>query len=244
MIDDRREVFPTEDRDKIAHLCHRRFGIGADGLILLRGQEGSWEMVYFNSDGRESSMCGNGGRCLVAFAHSLGLLDDHFSFKAIDGNHRAIRHEDGRIELSMKAVKGIEKNGDAFVLDTGSPHYVSFRSNIEKLDVKGLGAVIRYSDPFRAMGINVNFAEPLSKGSLFVRTYERGVEDETLSCGTGVTAVALAYMHRKEWSGNQTVSLQTPGGKLSVCAEITSGGFSDIRLSGPAQKVFEGSFSI
>lgn len=244
IIDDRDEVFPVNDREAIARLCARHFGIGADGLILLRGNPGKWEMVYFNSDGRESTMCGNGGRCLVAFAHSFGLAEKDFEFQAIDGPHQAKVLEDGRIELGMKDVESFDVQGDVYVLDTGSPHYVSFRSGVNDLKVKKEGAAIRYSAPYRDQGINVNFVEEMGAREILVRTYERGVEDETLSCGTGVTASALAVMIKNNYSGASRVAISTPGGELSVKATWTGDRFTDVRLIGPAVKVFEGSLQV
>lgn len=241
LIDDREELFPVENTEAIRHLCSRHFGIGADGLILLRGSSGSWQMVYFNSDGRKSTMCGNGGRCLVAFARSLSLAENGFDFRAIDGPHEARILDDGRIELGMKDVAKIESSNDFFVLDTGSPHYVLFTQGVAKLDVKKEGAGIRNSDRFRQEGINVNFVEELEDGKLLVRTYERGVEDETLSCGTGVTATALAYLTKHGPSEKGMVEIQTPGGNLSVSANWNGDQFTDVRLIGPAEKVFEGS---
>lgn len=244
LIDDREAKFPESRSELIHDLCDRHFGIGADGLILLREEDGLLRMVYFNSDGNESSMCGNGGRCFVHFARQLGLFERMLEFEAIDGTHKGEVEQDGLVRLGMRGVSGIEQDGDAFLLDTGSPHYVLFTTGVADLDVKKEGAKVRYSDRFEEEGINVNFVEILSNRSLFVRTYERGVEDETLSCGTGVTAAALACLQKNGLKEKQEVSIETPGGNLSVSAFAGEGFFSEIELIGPAAQVFTGRFDI
>lgn len=240
LIDNRNKTFNRSDQKDIAFLCDRRFGIGADGLILLETHPTcDFKMVYYNSDGNESSMCGNGGRCITAFAHFLGIIHDKAEFEAIDGLHKAEINGD-QVSLQMGDVSEVARE-DAFVfLDTGSPHHVQLANNVNDLDVKRLGHDIRYSDHYKAEGTNVNFVEPLSSDSFKVRTYERGVEDETLSCGTGVTAVALAMNYIGETEKN-LITLHTPGGILKVRFKKIGNTFSDIWLIGPAKQVFKGS---
>ncbi|MEM1320406.1 MAG: diaminopimelate epimerase [Bacteroidota bacterium] len=245
IIDNRNpQYLSVADTEKIQHICDRRFGIGADGLILLQEKEGyDFEMVYFNADGRTSSMCGNGGRCIVAFAGGLGLIDAATHFWAIDGAHEARLHADGRVELKMNDVATIEHGEDYFILDTGSPHYVIFVEDVDDINVVENGQAIRYSKRFRKEGINVNFVEP-TKEALIVATYERGVEDETLSCGTGVTAAGLAYALKQSKALRQ-VAIKSKGGELEVRFEKDGqGGFRDIWLCGPADLVFSGLYGV
>jgi diaminopimelate epimerase len=240
MIDDREEKFQIENQELVAHLCHRRFGIGADGLILLRNKTGyDFEMVYFNADGRLGSMCGNGGRCTVAFAKFLGVIQDKTKFMAADGDHEATVHQ-GLVSLKMNEVNGIECGTDFYYLNTGSPHYVTFGENVAQENVFEKGRSIRYNERFKQEGTNVNFAEERPDKSLFIRTYERGVEDETFSCGTGVTATALAASLRGVES---PVKIETPGGKLEVSFKKTGEHFTEIYLTGPAVQVFKGEVS-
>lgn len=240
IIDQREQQYlKRDDQQTIERLCDRRFGIGADGLMLLQHQEGyDFEMVYFNSDGRESSMCGNGGRCITAFAHSLGVFEDSCRFLAIDGPHDAVVREDGWVELKMIDVEDIEKGSDFFYLNTGSPHYVTFKDDLGELDVYEAGRAIRYSDRFRAEGTNVNFVQ-LEPEGISVATYERGVEDETLSCGTGVTAAAIAY-YLQSGNGVDRVPIKVKGGQLEVRFQAGPKGFKEIWLCGPAEMVFTG----
>jgi len=227
----------------IQRLCHRRFGIGADGVILLEPAPGfDFGMRYYNADGNESTMCGNGGRCIAAFADFLSLPGKQYRFVAVDGPHTAIilSSDDNlyRVKLSIKDVKIPEVKGPDYILDTGSPHYVTFMPDIIDMNVKELGRAIRNRPEFGQAGINANFVAP-SQDGIFVRTYERGVEDETLSCGTGVTASALAYaLSRGLKTG--AVDIRTLGGELRVHFNYEEGIFTDIFLEGPAQKVFEG----
>lgn len=242
MVDNRQRTLSKNSTNLIKSLCDRKFGIGADGLILLEDPENESEdfkMVYFNSDGRESSMCGNGGRCLVAFAHFLGIITEKAAFTAIDGFHEATIDKD-LVGLKMMNVEALEEKDSAVFLNTGSPHHVIFTGNVDSLDVKKEGAAIRYSKEYKeAGGTNVNFVEVLNENTLKVRTYERGVEDETLSCGTGVTAVALASFAAGKVNAH-TVNLETPGGRLMVSFEPRGTGFHKIWLSGPAKQVFKG----
>jgi len=242
LIDDRaNEVELTTQQ--IADLCHRRFGIGADGLMLLRHADGyDFRMVYYNSDGRESSMCGNGGRCLVAFAHSLGLVTTHASFIATDGPHTATIAPDGLISLHMKDVADVQINKEYTFLDTGSPHYILWVEDAQAADVFNEGKRIRYSDAFKPGGTNVNFVQQTKTG-LHVRTYERGVEDETLSCGTGVTAAAIAATCTA--TGTFKTNITTPGGQLAVAfTKNTPASAVDVVLTGPAVFVFKGEADI
>lgn len=236
LFDNRDGKLRGDEYDYFAWLCHRRFGVGADGVILLAPHaELDFEMVYFNSDGRPSSMCGNGGRCIVQFAHDLGLIGDHTRFMAVDGLHEA-RLEGLGVRLKMGLPTGYRQlNDQDHWIDTGSPHYVRFQdSPVADTDVFREGRAIRQSPPFAAEGTNVNFAQ-MDGDVLHVRTYERGVEDETWSCGTGVTAVAECYARIHGMDG--PIRIQTPGGQLQV--HVKADGYP--WLEGPAQFVFSGS---
>jgi len=227
------------DTEQVAGLCHRRFGIGADGLMLLEAAaDADFHMVYYNADGHESTMCGNGGRCIAAFAARLGLIRDQASFTAVDGRHRAELLPDGLVRLEMQDVQEIRHEDGYDLLHTGSPHYIKWVADVQAVDVFREGRAVRSLPAFRPKGINVNFVQRLDD-SLWVRTYERGVEDETLSCGTGVTAAAIAA------SGEQTgafhTRIQTPGGTLEVSfRKDTPHTAREVVLTGPAVFVFEG----
>jgi diaminopimelate epimerase len=243
IFDDRQKQFRL-NQNEIAQLCHRRFGIGADGLMLLQNAEGyDFRMVYFNSDGTEGTMCGNGGRCLVRFASDLAIVQEKAHFIAIDGPHLAYIDE-AKISLQMQDVKEIKNLSADFYTNTGSPHYVQFCKNIQQINVREIGAKIRYSEEFANQnGTNVNFVELLNDHEIFVRTYERGVEDETYSCGTGVTAAALVTYHTAGYGS--PIQINTLGGKLAVKFEGNlETGFHEIFLIGPAKKVFEGKIVI
>lgn len=243
MIDNRNLTFPKNDTELISRWCNRRFGIGADGLILIENDNFSdFSMVYFNADGRLGSMCGNGGRCAVAFAQSLGIARSETKFLAADGFHTAHTLTDGRIALQMSEVSEIQFVGDAVFLNTGSPHHVAFHEAVTECDVETLGASIRYSDRYAPAGTNVNFVEMLPDGSFKMRTYERGVEAETLSCGTGATAVAVA-MHELGKTTDQNATLHVQGGTLEVSFEKIGSRYSNIVLTGPATFVFKGVIS-
>jgi len=242
MIDNRLNTFPKNDTKLVAHLCDRKFGIGADGLILLENHPDlDFKMVYYNSDGNESSMCGNGGRCLVAFAKQMKVIDDKATFEAIDGLHYASIDKDGIVSLQMKDVTDVKLENNYTFLNTGSPHHVTLVDDLENLDVKSEGAKIRYSDLYGQAGSNINFVKQLENDIFAVRTYERGVEDETLSCGTGVTAVALA-MYKTGKTSNNEVNLNVEGGKLKVKFDVENNKFTNVFLIGPATFVFEGNF--
>ena len=239
MIDDREKDFDITDNTLIAALCERRMGIGADGLILLREHDTlDFEMIYFNADGKQSSMCGNGGRCIIAFAQMLEITESETTFMAIDGEHKGRLMDDG-IYLQMQDVKKIEGVGDGLVLNTGSPHYIEMVDELEYIDVNKQGRKIRNSAPFKKEGINVNFV--LDASDLQVRTYERGVEAETLSCGTGVVATAIA-MHYANCIEETLVNVKTKGGELTVSFEEFNGGYRNIWLSAEASMVFAGEF--
>lgn len=241
MVDNRDQHFDEKDIPLVSRLCDRKFGIGADGLILIKKKVGfDFEMVYFNADGSQS-MCGNGARCAVAFSKFLGLLSDKCRFLAIDGAHEA-SYNNGQVELGMSPVQQITAVDDDFFINTGSPHYVRFVEEVNAYPVVAEGARIRYSDRYKPSGTNVNFVSRISEDEIFVRTYERGVEDETLSCGTGVTACALALGGQ---SGKNRVKIHTPGGRLTVSFVANpDGSFHDIILSGPAKLVFKGTFEV
>ncbi|MBW3469272.1 diaminopimelate epimerase [Arthrospiribacter ruber] len=241
MIDDRSAAFPEQDLKLVSRICDRKFGVGADGLILIRHKEGyDFEMVYFNADGSQS-MCGNGARCAVAFSRFLGIIDESTYFLAIDGAHEA-RISEGIVRLKMGNVKSLTNKGKDYFVNTGSPHHVRFVENVELYPVVEEGAKIRYGKDYEPGGTNVNFVSVLESDHIFVRTYERGVEDETLSCGTGVTGCALVFGSRNEL---RKVRIKTLGGDLMVSfSESAGGNFENIFLIGPAEQVFEGKFKI
>ena len=216
ILDNRDKKFDGLTKNQIEFLCDRRFGIGADGLMLLNSHPNyDFEMKYYNSDGKESSMCGNGGRCLTKFAHDIGIILSDYKFIAIDGEHEASINTDGTVALKMKDVNNVKYDHGNFILNTGSPHFVTLTNDVMHLDVFKKGRDIRYSDAFRGEGINVNFVQQTEEpDKIIVRTYERGVEDETYSCGTGVTASALVCYHND--NGFNRVEVQTKGGQLSV----------------------------
>ena len=239
IIDDRELNFDINNNELIASLCERRWGIGADGLILLRNnREYDFEMIYFNSDGLQSSMCGNGGRCIVDFARILGIVKNKANFLAIDGIHQAKFLED-EISLKMKDVTEIKKIEKDFLIDTGSPHYIKMIDNLETLNIEKEARIIRYSPLFEDEGVNVNFVS--NNSNINVRTYERGVEAETLSCGTGAIAVAIS-MYYDDLTHESIVNINTKGGILNVCFEEFNGVFRNIWLSGPVNMIYSGEF--
>jgi diaminopimelate epimerase len=244
ILDNRDGRYNGITHEQVAFLCNRRFGIGADGLMLLQLEAGyDFRMVYFNADGGESTMCGNGGRCLARFASDLGLPGTDYRFLAIDGPHEASLEDKGIVALKMNDVDTIRQANGDFILDTGSPHYVHLQHDVLFADVFKKGREIRYSKAFAKDGINVNFVEQLDDSDkIIVRTYERGVEDETLSCGTGVTAAALVCHHND--NGFNSVEVQTKGGLLTVEYDKIGDTYRDIWLNGPAVKVYEGSIDL
>ena len=241
MLDNFNGQFNDLTISQIQFLCDRKKGVGADGLIKLSKEEGVDFLVeYYNADGSQS-FCGNGARCSVAFAKSLGLIKDKATFNAIDGIHEA-SIENGIVRLEMLPVHSIQKVNSDYWLHTGSPHYVRIIDSIESLDIVDFGKSIRYSDVYKKDGVNVNIAQGVDSNTIHVQTYERGVEDETLSCGTGVTACALVWMDLNPSLDN--VNVTTKGGNLSVEAIRNGEGFASIWLSGPAKHVFDGSIDV
>ena len=232
---------------QIQFLCDRRKGVGADGLMLLGNAVGyDFSMTYFNADGKEGTMCGNGGRCLTQYAFDQGIIKELYHFIAVDGPHESKIDANGWVHLKMTDVKAVEKNIEGevtfYVLNTGSPHYVEFVDSLNHVDVLGLGQMIRYNERFKNEGINVNFVAQQAD-QLFVRTYERGVENETFSCGTGVTASALIAGIEK--LGEQKINIETLGGKLAVSFNNRGDNvFDNIYLMGPGSLVFNGSMKI
>lgn len=243
IIDNRNGDYNHLTQQQISKLCHRRFGIGADGLMLLNEAEGyDFEMKYYNADGNEGSMCGNGGRCMVKFAFDKGIHNEHYRFLAVDGEHEAFFSNDGWIHLKMNDVAKVTRDEGDYVLNTGSPHYVKITTKVLQRDIVQRGREIRNSKPYAKEGINVNFVEQ-EDDYILVRTYERGVEDETLSCGTGVTASALVCAHNDR--GFNRVTVKTPGGSLAVEFEKHNDKhFTDIWLCGPAVFVFQGDYDL
>lgn len=242
LIDNRQKLYQLSVSE-IAKLCDRRFGIGADGLMLLQEKAGfDFEMVYFNADGNESTMCGNGGRCITQFAKDLGIIKDKAVFIAIDGAHEAQILANEIIALGMIDVHEISFEENATILNTGSPHFVKFVEDLKTQDIVKEGRKIRHQERFGAKGINVNFVAKDNE-TLHIRTYERGVEDETLACGTGVTAAAIASVGKA--TGNFEIEVKALGGDLKVSFQKTDKGKAQhIVLHGPAQFVFQGNIQI
>lgn len=245
VADNRRGLINHHQPELISKLCDRRFGIGADGVMFLQDKEGfDFEMIYYNADGKPSSMCGNGGRCMVSFAKHLGVIADKTYFLAADGPHYAEISEEGTwVSLQMIDVDVINMDGEAFVLNTGSPHFVTCVTELKEKNVFALGEAIRNSETYVKEGINVNFVEDEGE-YYFVRTYERGVEDETFACGTGATAVALAMARKKEQFGQRKTHIKVLGGDLTIRFDYDGARFRNIFLEGPAKRVFEGEIEI
>ncbi|WP_026451883.1 diaminopimelate epimerase [Aequorivita capsosiphonis] len=248
IIDNREGVFPKENTELVAKMCDRRFGIGADGLILLENHSclhsttlADFTMVYYNSDGNLSSMCGNGGRCIAHFAKFLGIISEEATFEAVDGMHQATVKNDW-VSLKMNDVEAITKSKNYTFLNTGSPHHVEVVSGLKDFDVFNTGRNIRNA-VYGKKGSNVNFVEQVDDAVFSVRTYERGVEDETLSCGTGVTAVALAMFETGKTSEN-TITLNTLGGQLEVHFNKEGVNYNNVYLKGPAIQVFKGKWKL
>ena len=243
MIDNREEVFNTQNTNLIQKMCDRRFGIGGDGLILLQQHTTfDFEMLYFNADGSKGSMCGNGGRCIVAFAQFLGIIKQKTQFLAVDGVHEAFI-KNGLVDLKMGKVTTVEEGRGFYYMDTGSPHYVQFVDKIANINIVAAGRKIRYSERFKAVGTNVNFVEIKNNG-IEVATYERGVEDETLSCGTGVTAAAIAYFIEMKLDKKILLPIFTKGGNLSLRFEKKDNNFVNIWLIGKGEMTFTGEFNL
>ncbi|MBT1704409.1 diaminopimelate epimerase [Chryseosolibacter indicus] len=256
VIVDNRTAGYSFTKEQIERICQRKFGVGADGLMLIEKHPSlDFNLVYYNSDGSQS-LCGNGSRAAVAMAASLGLLKGKTSFNAYDGRHDAELLSGDIVRLKMNSVKEIKKFGNDFFINTGSPHFIRFVSKIEEHPVYEEGRTIRYDEAFKPGGTNVNFVEVLADNTIYVRTYERGVENETLSCGTGVTAAALAA---SVLGYKSPVKIGTLGGELMVEFKISQSGhannpldptnghsdlFYDIFLIGPAKMVFEGNLEL
>jgi diaminopimelate epimerase len=245
LIDNRNGIYNSPSVEAVNRLCDRRFGIGGDGLMLLQNHAGyDFKMDYYNADGKLGSMCGNGGRCIVAFARHLGIIEQETNFLAVDGPHYAkISGEGNWVDLQMIDVDQISRDGAAFVLNTGSPHYVEQVSDLEQLDVYFKGKEIRNNPTYKQEGVNVNFIE--DKGDhYFVRTFERGVEDETYACGTGVTAVAIAMAKKENQTGHQVKPIKVLGGDLKITFDYNGELFSNVFLCGPAELVFFGQIAL
>jgi diaminopimelate epimerase len=246
MVDGRGLERDPFTEDVIRRLCDRRFGIGADGMIFLEDSPRlDFTMRYFNSDGKEGSMCGNGGRCITAFARDLGIIEGHTRFEGIDGEHEAAILDNGEIRLKLIDVEGIEQLKDGYLLNTGSPHYVRFVTELENLDVEREGRQIRHEQRFGKEGVNVNFVERMhSSAGIRVRTFERGVEGETWSCGTGVTAAAISASF-DPGTDKLACKVHTRGGNLEVTFKKSGEGrYTDIYLAGPASHVYDGTIEI
>lgn len=238
MIDNRENVFDKANIKLVQQLCDRRFGVGSDGLILIENIENlDFNMIYFNADGSQS-FCGNGSRCAVSFAKFLGIIEKQAFFLSTDGEHEAWINAEGEVSLKMHDVEEVEVGESHYFINTGSPHYIVENDDIKTLDVKTEGAAIRYNDRFKSEGTNVNFVN-YKDNELDIRTYERGVEDETLSCGTGVTAAALSLAHKSNLEAGK-IKVNAVGGELQVGFRTKDGNFVDIWLIGPAEQVFKG----
>ena len=245
IIDNRAGDYDSLSQKNLKLLCDRNKSIGADGIILIQNHQVlDFEMLYFNADGNLSSMCGNGGRCAVSFAKRHNIIDVSTHFMAIDGDHKASSISPTDVRLQMQDVTNIIKNENTIIMDTGSPHFVLFSQEIHSIDVKKEGATIRYSDTFKKEGINVNFVSKKSKTTFDIRTYERGVENETLSCGTGAVASAIAMHLLGESNGVTEIRLNALGGDLTVGFKAKGASYENIFLQGPATYVFSGSLSL
>ncbi|MBS1735025.1 MAG: diaminopimelate epimerase [Bacteroidetes bacterium] len=244
LLDNREAKTNILSEKKIKELCDRHFGIGADGLMIMNAKDDyDFEMIYYNSDGRVGSMCGNGGRCITRFAYDSGIKKSSFKFFAVDGDHESTIDFEKKVSLKMIDVNQVDFLLNHYLLNTGSPHYVKFVPDVYNLDVVKEGSAIRFSKDFSENGVNVNFVQTISEDEIYVRTYERGVEDETLSCGTGVTASALVAAHND--NGFNAVCVRTKGGKLQVEFEKSGeNNFTNIWLSGPAEFVFQTTIEI
>lgn len=242
IIDNRQNIFPKNNTKLVAQMCDRKFGIGADGLLLLEHTpEAQFLMIYYNSDGNLSSMCGNGGRCICHFAQYLGIINNQVNFLAVDGLHQAILEND-KVSLKMNNVDKISVLNHHVFLNTGSPHHVELVEDIDTFNVYEEGKKIR-NEIYGTEGANVNFVENVNENTFKVRTYERGVENETLSCGTGVTAVAIA-MYETQLTQNNHIKLITPGGDLEVTFIKEKNNYKNIYLIGPAVQVYKGLWTV
>ncbi len=243
LIDARKNNRTELSSEQIKNLCHRRFGVGADGLMLLKAHaEYDFEMIYYNSDGGLGTMCGNGGRCITAFAKHLDIIKNDTKFIASDGIHEANIEANGLISLKMSDVEEIKVSNDHLFLNTGSPHYVKFVNNPNDINIVEEGKKIRYSKAFGTEGTNVNFVSK-TKSGIFIRTYERGVEDETYSCGTGSVAASIAFYLQNTEFGTK-IPIKTLGGMLEVSFSPDESAIRNIYLKGPAKLVYEGEIDV
>lgn len=242
LLDNRSDQFSVLTAQQIQRLCDRKFGIGADGLMFLnKSMQYDFKMIYFNADGHEGSMCGNGGRCIVDFAHKIMSTNkSEYLFEAVDGLHYANIEDQ---VISLKMIDVIKPIQESFFWDTGSPHHVEFVKDLETINVFEKGQAIRYSPRYSQYGTNVNFVEILDDSSISVKTYERGVEAETLSCGTGVTAAALAFDQTIQENLSE-VKIHTKGGALKVSFDQDEHKYFNIWLTGPATRVYQGKIKI
>ena len=238
LIDNRSLFFDKNNTELISKICSRHFGVGADGLILLENDNlYDFKMIYFNSDGKQTSMCGNGGRCIISFAKKLNIDDDKANFMAIDWIH-AVINNNNLIKIKMNTVSEIQNINTGFLLDTGSPHFVKFCDSIDNINVFEFGRELRNNKEISEDGVNINFTEVIDNSSIKVRTYERGVENETLSCGTGVIASALSA-YKKGLVDTNRIKINTLGGELFVSFEFNNI-YKNIWLEGPAIEVYKG----
>ena len=245
ILDNRDSIYSYLNFEQIKTICNRNLGVGSDGLILLESSiDSDFEMKYFNSDGTLSSLCGNGGRCIVAYAHKHGLIGIHTRYNAVDGFHEAQVISNNQVRLKMNDISNIMHFDKALVLDSGSPHYVEFNNDISKLNVKKLGRKIRKFEAFNPDGINVNFIQKENERKFFIRTYERGVENETLACGTGAVAAAVGMHYLGKTAGETKIELLALGGRLIVDFSCNNKTYENIHLQGPANYVFSGIFKI
>tara|TARA_A100001011_G_scaffold400878_1_gene520463 strand:+ start:17042 stop:17827 length:786 start_codon:yes stop_codon:yes gene_type:complete len=245
IIDNRDKKYSSLKTLQLKSLCDRYMGIGANGIIFIQSaSDADFEMHYFNSDGNPSTLCGNGGRCAVAFANRHQIIKSEAQFRAIDGLHEAKIVSNENVLLKMNNVKELINHEDGILVDTGSPHYIELVENISILNIKKEGAEIRYSVPFLPNGVNVNFLEKKSNSHFSIRTYERGVEDETLACGTGAVAGALAMHHLGKTKGLTKIKLEAIGGTLIVDFAFSEMGYENIQLEGPATFTYSGHINI
>ncbi|WP_254526585.1 MULTISPECIES: diaminopimelate epimerase [unclassified Sphingobacterium] len=243
LIDNRKGSFDANNQQLIQELCDRRFGVGGDGLMLLQDTNNyDFQMLYFNANGKEGTMCGNGGRCLVAFARDLGIISRDTVFLAVDGRHDA-QIQQNTVNLGMIDVNEYSMDGEAFVLNTGSPHYVEFVEDLAHKNVFQDGHAIRNNSTYGEKGINVNFIQAEENG-YFVRTFERGVEDETYACGTGAVASAMSVALKSGKDGDFQIPIRVLGGQLHISFHKIGHQFSKVYLSGPAIQVFQGKIDI
>ena len=249
LVDDRDGRWAAAERaDLIAALCARHTGVGADGMIFYRQPAATPQMVYYNADGAPSSFCGNGARCFVAFLRALGVVGEgrSFDFDANDGLHigAALPHDRARVSMRIAGkVERLTATDDR--VDTGSPHFIRWVAALPEGDITVPARAIRYGAAYAKTGINVNYVVDGGDDGLAIRTYERGVEDETLACGTGVTAAALSFAERRALTGAAEVRVRALGGELTVGFERSAEGvLADVWLEGPAEEVYRGAIDL